>query len=117
MSTIIDGIDYGPLSPLIGQWIGTRGVDKALQPEPEGMEQTPFIDQIDFKIAGAANNADSQDLVATFWCRAPFYANSPMRLVIRQPVDFNKYFITAQEPRRSGWCVLGALKLTYRRYR
>jgi len=64
MSTIIDGIDYGPLSPLIGQWIGTRGVDKALQPEPEGMEQTPFIDEIDFKIAGAANNADSQDLVA-----------------------------------------------------
>ena len=33
MSTIIDGIDYGPLSPLIGQWIGTRGVDKALPPK------------------------------------------------------------------------------------
>lgn len=60
--SVIDGVDYGPLYPLLGSWIGTRGVDKALQ--PEGVEQTPFIDQIDFHVAGAANNADSQDLVA-----------------------------------------------------
>lgn len=36
--TMIDGVDYGPLSPLIGKWIGTRGVDKSLQ--PGGVEQT-----------------------------------------------------------------------------
>jgi hypothetical protein len=60
--TIIDGVDYGPLYPLLGRWIGGRGLDRA--PQPEAPEETPFIDEIEVQLAGAATNADEQDLVA-----------------------------------------------------
>lgn len=62
MSTI-NGIDYGPLFPLLGKWIGTRGLDKA--PDHEGEpDRTQFIDELNFQVAGAAENAEEQELVA-----------------------------------------------------
>ena len=33
-------INYGPLTGLIGQWKGDRGIDIA--PEPDGTERSPF---------------------------------------------------------------------------
>lgn len=61
MSTI-DGVDYGPLFPLLGRWIGGRGTDTSLQ--PDGIEETPFIDEISYEVAGAATNADELTQVA-----------------------------------------------------
>ena len=62
MSTI-NGIDYGPLAPLLGKWVGTRGLDKA--PDGNGEpDRTPFIDELTFEVAGAAENAEEQELVA-----------------------------------------------------
>lgn len=62
MNTTIDGIDYGPLAQLIGNWIGNRGLDKA--PEPDGEEVSAYTDELTFTAAGNADNADEQDLVA-----------------------------------------------------
>ncbi|WP_231871174.1 heme-binding beta-barrel domain-containing protein [Halioglobus sp. HI00S01] len=61
MSTIIDGVDYGPLHQLIGTWWGDRGLDVA--PEPDGEDKHAYYDQIVFTPAGAAENAEEQNLV------------------------------------------------------
>jgi len=62
MNTLIDGVDYGPLFSLIGQWIGTKGVDVA--PEPNGVERTSFIDELIISPSGPATNAEEQNLVS-----------------------------------------------------
>jgi len=63
MRTIIDAIDYGPLAQLIGKWIGQRGLDIA--PEADGGEENnPYMDELEFITAGAAENAEQQQLVA-----------------------------------------------------
>ena len=56
MSTIIDGVDYGPLHQLIGTWWGGKGLD--VSPEPDGTDKHAFYDQIVFTPAGAAENAE-----------------------------------------------------------
>lgn len=59
----INGIDYGPLYGLIGKWVGTRGVN--VSPEVDGSsERHEYIDELEFKPAGHADNAEEQDLVA-----------------------------------------------------
>lgn len=63
MSSVINGIDYGPLFPLIGQWIGNAGMDVAPDPD-EGTERSEFTDELMFIPAGDADNADEQELVA-----------------------------------------------------
>ncbi len=58
---LIDGVDYGPLSQLLGKWIGTRGLDTA--PEPDRTKHTSFIDELVFMPSGPTINADKQQLV------------------------------------------------------
>jgi len=63
MSVAIDGVDYGPLGALLGQWVGERGVDVA--PAGDGQpDRTEFIDEIEFLPSGPAENAEEQQLVS-----------------------------------------------------
>lgn len=52
--------DYGPLTCLLGTWIGDSGVDVA--PEPDGDEHNPYFETIRFTAAGDATNAEEQNL-------------------------------------------------------
>lgn len=61
MSTVIDGVDYGPLHQLIGSWRGEKGLDVA--PEPDGEDKHAYYDEITFLPSGAAENAEEQNLV------------------------------------------------------
>ena len=61
MSTSINGVDYGPLFQLLGQWWGDRGLN--LSPEPDGEDKNAYYDEIEFAPAGAAENAEEQKLV------------------------------------------------------
>ncbi len=62
MSTIVNGVDYGPLHQLIGSWRGDRGLDVA--PEPDGIDKEAYYDEITFMPSGPADNAEEQDLVS-----------------------------------------------------
>lgn len=59
-STVIDGVDYGPLAQLAGTWKGDKGVDKA--PEPDGEERNLFYETILFEPIGGPTNAEKQTL-------------------------------------------------------
>jgi len=58
---VIDGIDYGPLAALIGEWEGDKGMD--ISPEPDGTEENPYFETISCEAAGDVTNAESQTLV------------------------------------------------------
>ncbi|WP_370979297.1 heme-binding beta-barrel domain-containing protein [Agaribacterium sp. ZY112] len=62
MSTVINGVDYGPLAGLIGTWNGSRGLDIA--PEPDGEDQNSYSDELIFTPSGPADNAEEQELVS-----------------------------------------------------
>lgn len=64
-TTIIDGIDYGPLAALIGTWEGDKGLDIA--PEPDGREENPFFETITFEAGGDLTNANEQKLVIVIY--------------------------------------------------
>jgi hypothetical protein len=53
-------IDYGPLKGLIGSWQGSQGMD--ISPEPDGTEENPYYETIEFEAAGDVENAESQTL-------------------------------------------------------
>lgn len=59
-TTVIDGIDYGPLACLIGTWKGDSGMDVA--PEPDDTEHNPYYETITFEAAGDVTNAEEQTL-------------------------------------------------------
>ncbi len=61
MSTVINGVDYGPLHQLIGSWRGDKGLD--LAPEPDGEDKHAYYDEIEITPSGAAENAEEQQLV------------------------------------------------------
>ena len=62
MNSVIDGIDYGPLAGLLGRWCGSRGMD--VSPDNQAQDdKTAFNDEITFRVAGAAENAEEQQLV------------------------------------------------------
>ncbi len=61
-STIVDGVDYGPLAGILGKWEGDRGQDVA--PEPDGEEVAGYYETIVFEPAGEAENAERQVLAA-----------------------------------------------------
>ena len=63
MNSVIDGVDYGPLSLLLGKWIGNKGLDNAPDAEANP-DKTYFSDEINFTIAGPAENAEEQELVS-----------------------------------------------------
>jgi hypothetical protein len=56
-----DGIDYGPLTALIGAWRGDSGLDVA--PEPAGREESPYFETLTFTPIGEVTNAEAQRLV------------------------------------------------------
>ena len=58
--TTIDGIDYGPLAALVGNWKGDKGTDIA--PEPDGTENSPYHETILFEAIGDVTNAEEQTL-------------------------------------------------------
>lgn len=58
--TIIDGVEYGPLAALVGNWAGDKGVDRA--PEPGEEERNPYYETINFEAIGDVTNADKQTL-------------------------------------------------------
>jgi len=62
MSKIIDGINYGPLAALVGNWQGDKGTDTS--PEPDGKEETAYFETILFEAIGDVTNAESQTLAA-----------------------------------------------------
>lgn len=59
-STIIEGVEYGPLAALVGVWKGDKGVDRA--PEPDGEEKNLYYETILFETIGDVTNAESQTL-------------------------------------------------------
>ena len=66
-STAIEGIEYGPLSRLVGTWKGDKGMDVA--PEPDGSESSPFYETITFEAIGDVDNAETQNLAALRYCQ------------------------------------------------
>ena len=62
LSTIIDGVDYGPLAGLVGTWVGQKGLDVAPNPD-NGQQQTEFIDRLKFTATGIVRNAGKQTVV------------------------------------------------------
>lgn len=62
MSSIIDGVDYGPLAVLIGTWSGALGMD--ISPEPDGDDHNPYFETLVFEPAGDVDNAEVQELVS-----------------------------------------------------
>ncbi len=64
-STVIDGIDYGPLAAMIGVWEGDKGMDIA--PEPDGKEESPYFETITFEAGGDLTNANEQKLVIVIY--------------------------------------------------
>ena len=57
--------EYGPLGALIGVWTGDKGMDIA--PEPDGPDENPFYETIEFTAVGGIDNADEQDLAAVWY--------------------------------------------------
>ncbi|WP_022940858.1 heme-binding beta-barrel domain-containing protein [Psychromonas hadalis] len=54
----VDETNYGPLTKLIGSWVGKKGEDIA--PEPEGTEVNSYYEKIIFTGIGETENAESQ---------------------------------------------------------
>lgn len=63
MSTIIDGVDYGPLAQLIGKWVGNKGLDTAPDANANP-DKTTFTDEMVFTATGSVENAEEQNLVS-----------------------------------------------------
>lgn len=63
MSTVIDGVDYGPLAQLVGKWVGTRGLDVAPDADAQP-DKTAYTDEMVFTLSGPAENAEEQELVS-----------------------------------------------------
>ena len=56
----INGVDYGPLSELVGVWKGDKGLDVA--PKPEETEKNLYFETITYTPIGDLTNAQSQGL-------------------------------------------------------
>lgn len=59
-ANIIDGVNYGPLAALVGNWAGDKGTDIA--PEPDGVENNPYYETLMFEAIGDVTNAETQTL-------------------------------------------------------
>ena len=58
-------VDYGPLAGLIGVWQGDKGMDIA--PDPDGTEENPYFETIEFTAGGDLSNAESQVLSVVYY--------------------------------------------------
>jgi hypothetical protein len=59
-SSVIDGVEYGPLAALVGTWGGDKGLD--ISPEPDGQEENPYYETIVFEAIGDLTNAEEQKI-------------------------------------------------------
>ena len=59
----VNNVDYGPLTQLIGRWIGDKGLDNAPDANADP-DKTAYTDELIFTIAGPAENGEEQNLVA-----------------------------------------------------
>jgi hypothetical protein len=66
MSTEINGIDYGPLFGLVGQWSGDKGMDIAPDPDMP-KEENPYFETITFEAIGDVTNANRQNLAVLYY--------------------------------------------------
>ncbi|MEM8594371.1 MAG: heme-binding beta-barrel domain-containing protein [Pseudomonadota bacterium] len=53
-------INYGPLTGLIGEWAGDKGID--VSPLPDDTERNPFYETLSVVAAGDVENAEKQTL-------------------------------------------------------
>jgi hypothetical protein len=63
--SIINGVDYGPLAALMGEWQGDKGTDTA--PEPDGSEENNYSETLTFEAIGNTSNAEMQDLAGVLY--------------------------------------------------
>lgn len=63
--TVIDGVGFGPLSDLIGEWKGDEGVDVA--PDPDEAETNPYFETLTFSPVGDVTNAEKQTLAVVHY--------------------------------------------------
>lgn len=77
--TMIDGMDFGPLAPLVGTWksVETGGVDMSPGQTDSpvgkgGPAVTPFYEVMTFEVAADATNASDQYLVALYYKQEVF---------------------------------------------
>ena len=60
-TTVIDGVDFGPIACLVGTWKGEKGMD--ISPESDGStEENPYTETLIFSVVGDVTNADKQTL-------------------------------------------------------
>jgi len=59
MSAIADSV-FGPLQPLLGCWQGDLGEDRS--PDPDGIEENPYFETLEFTPVGEVTNAEQQTL-------------------------------------------------------
>jgi len=76
---VINGLDFGPLAKLVGQWesVKTGGVDVSPAKKGSGQEAgtpavTPFYEKMTFEVAADAVNASDQKLVAMYYKQEVF---------------------------------------------
>ncbi len=66
MTTVINGVDYGPLFGLVGRWEGGKGTDIAPDPEMP-KEENPYFETITFDAIGDVTNANRQNLAVLYY--------------------------------------------------
>ncbi|MGF1754779.1 heme-binding beta-barrel domain-containing protein [Vibrio makurazakiensis] len=78
-STVINGLDFGPLAQLVGTWksADAGGVDVAPGQENSAVGEgnpsvTPFYEVMTFEVAADATNASEQYLVALYYKQEVF---------------------------------------------
>ncbi len=80
-STVIDGLDFGPLAKLVGQWKSGQSGGVDLSPGQEGSAVgkggpavEKFYETLEFEPAADATNASEQYLVALYYKQEVFRA-------------------------------------------
>lgn len=59
---MLDEVNYGPLSGLVGTWSGNKGIDWS--PEEDGLDENAYYETIVFSPVGDVENAEKQVLAA-----------------------------------------------------
>ena len=86
-------VDFGPLAGLIGVWQGDKGMDKS--PDPDGTEENPYFETIDFTAGGDLGNTESQVLWGVYY--PPFLQKNAKTIAFRQKLNLNNGKMTFPE--------------------
>ncbi|MFT5483943.1 MAG: hypothetical protein ACI9GW_002602 [Halieaceae bacterium] len=74
-NTVIAGVDYGPLAPLIGVWQGAMGMDVA--PEPNSDEHNPYDETLIYVAAGDVTKPEEQTLPVVRYLQLGYWLWNP----------------------------------------